>query len=147
MWDALVAAGARPVGTDALEKFRVLAGVPKFGQDIRERDLPQETGQKRALSFDKGCYVGQEIVERIHSRGNVHRTFTGFQLAAPAVTGTKVIVNDKELGELTSVAQIGNRTLGLGYIRREAGGPGTKVHAGSTEATITTLPFKEEVHG
>ena len=147
VWDALTAAGARPVGTEALEKFRVLAGVPKYGQDIRERDLPQETGQKHALNFDKGCYVGQEIVERIHSRGNVHRTFTGFRLDAPAERGTKLLANDKELGELTSVAQIGKRTLGLGYIRREAGGPGAKVRAGGTEATITPLPFKEEVNG
>ncbi len=54
------------------------AGIPLYGVDIRERDLPQETEQMRALNFNKGCYVGQEIVERIRSRGNVHRKFTGF---------------------------------------------------------------------
>jgi folate-binding protein YgfZ len=147
LWDALVNAGATPTGTDALEKFRVLAGVPKYGQDIRERDLPQETGQQHALDFNKGCYLGQEIVERIRSRGNVHRAFTGFRLGSSVERGTKLILNDKELGELTSIAEIGNKTLGLGYIRREAGGPGSKVRAGATEATITQLPFKEDVHG
>ena len=57
---------------------RIVAGIPLYGVDIRERDLPQETEQMRALNFNKGCYVGQEIVERIRSRGNVHRKFTGF---------------------------------------------------------------------
>ena len=60
------------------------AGIPLYGVDIRERDLPQETEQMRALNFNKGCYVGQEIVERIRSRGNVHRKFTGFVLEGSA---------------------------------------------------------------
>jgi folate-binding protein YgfZ len=64
-------------GSEALEMQRIVTGVPLYGVDIRERDLPQETEQMRALNFNKGCYVGQEIVERIRSRGNVHRKFTG----------------------------------------------------------------------
>ena len=74
LWDALVTAGATPVGSDALEMYRIARGVPRYGIDLRERDLPQETGQEHALNFTKGCYIGQEIVERIRSRGNVHRT-------------------------------------------------------------------------
>src|SRR5262249_16165677 len=66
------------VGTQALEWWRVVQGIPQYGQDIRDRDLPQETGQTQALNFNKGCYIGQEIVERIRSRGQVHRKFTGF---------------------------------------------------------------------
>ena len=70
-------AGATPVGTAALELLRIAAGIPRYGSDIRERDLPQETEQERALNFSKGCYVGQEIVERIRSRGTgasqIHR--------------------------------------------------------------------------
>ncbi|MCU1285592.1 MAG: glycine cleavage protein aminomethyl transferase [Acidobacteriales bacterium] len=146
LWDALVSAGAIPTGTDALEKFRVLAGVPKYGTDIRDRDLPQETEQKHALNFTKGCYIGQEIVERIRSRGNVHRAFTGFILDANAERGSKVIAKEKEMGELTSVATVplksGERTLALGYIRREAGGPGTQVSVAGTTGTIASLPFK-----
>ena len=72
-WQALLAAGATPVGSEALERLRIADGVPLYGVDIRERDLPQETEQARALNFNKGCYVGQEIVERIRSRGNVHQ--------------------------------------------------------------------------
>lgn len=146
LWDALVAAGAKPVGYEALEKFRVFAGVPKYGQDIREKDLPQETEQTHALHFAKGCYVGQEIVERIRSRGAVHRGFTGFVLAQPAERGTKVIAAEKEVGELTSVARVpvngSEKILGLGYIRREAGKPGAHVKIGEAEATVASLPFK-----
>ena len=66
-------AGATQVGCAALEKLRIAEGIPTYGVDFVERDLPQETSQLRALSFNKGCYLGQEIVERIRSRGNVHR--------------------------------------------------------------------------
>jgi aminomethyltransferase len=146
LWDALVTAGAKPTGTDAIEKFRVLAGVPKYGVDIRDRDLPQETEQQQALNFTKGCYIGQEIVERIRSRGNVHRMFTGFVLNGAADRGSKVAVSDKEVGELTSVAIVplnaSDKLLALGYIRREAGVPGAQVKVGETTAVVTPLPFK-----
>jgi aminomethyltransferase len=146
IWDALLSAGATPVGYEALEKFRIFAGVPKYGTDIREKDLPQETEQTHALHFSKGCYVGQEIVERIRSRGAVHRTFTGFALTQDAERGAKIIAKDKEMGELTSVTRVpvngSEKILGLGYIRREAGGPGTHVKIGEADATIVSLPFK-----
>ena len=124
-WDALVAAGATPVGADALELRRISFGVPKFGVDIRERDLPQETGQTRALNFIKGCYLGQEIVERIRSRGAVHRQFTAFAaegtLPDPA---SKIVADEREVGEITSSAILplpnGDRSVALGYLRREA---------------------------
>src|ERR1700679_1138363 len=93
-WQALTAAGAKPAGSEAWEMLRISLGVPVYGADIRERDLPQETEQARALNFNKGCYVGQEIVERIRSRGNVHRKFTGF-LSPGAV---KITAGDKIVG-------------------------------------------------
>ena len=149
VWDALVSAGATPVGSDALELFRIVKGVPRFGIDLRERDLPQETGQHYALNFAKGCYIGQEIVERIHSRGNVHRTFTGFELQGdPPPLGTKVRANDKDVGEITSAARVpfpsGERTIALGYVRRETATPGTTVQIGEQTATVQTLPFRSE---
>ena len=87
VWDALAQAGATLVGTDALELYRIARGVPRYGVDLRERDLPQETGQQHALNFSKGCYIGQEIVERIRARGNVHRAFVGFEVAGRASAG------------------------------------------------------------
>jgi folate-binding protein YgfZ len=146
-WDALIAAGATPVGSDALELFRIRCGIPRYGIDIRERDLPQETGQVRALNFTKGCYLGQEIVERIRSRGTVHRQFTAFlvdgQLPAP---GTKIQaqeLGDKEVGEITSSAALplpgGDRAVALGYLRREAAGK--NLRAGPATLQSATLPI------
>ncbi len=153
LWDALLAAGATAVGAEALETHRILSGVPLYGVDIRERELPQETEQARALSFTKGCYIGQEIVERIRARGNVHRMFTGFVVKNGAVvaTGTKVTARDaaagdKEVGEVTSVASLPgepSRSVALGYIRREVGAPGREVTIGAAAAKVVKLPFED----
>jgi folate-binding protein YgfZ len=146
--DALVKAGATPVGTAALELLRIAAGIPRYGQDIRERDLPQETEQHRALHFSKGCYVGQEIVERIRSRGNVHRMFTGFEVqgALPDV-GTKIQTDGRDIGEITTVASLplasGERRVALGYIRRELVTPGKRLQVGSTQLSVAALPFSQ----
>jgi folate-binding protein YgfZ len=151
LWDALLAAGAAPVGSEALELHRIVSGLPRYGVDIRERDLPQETEQARALNFNKGCYVGQEIVERIRSRGAVHRKFTGFvaEGAAQFASGTKVVAGEKEVGEITSVASLHgagrDKTVALGYIRREVGVPGREVTIGAAKATVVQLPVTDSV--
>jgi folate-binding protein YgfZ len=147
LWDALVKAGATPTGAQALELARIAAGIPRYGQDIRERDLPQETGQMRALSFTKGCYIGQEIVERIRARGSLHRSFAAFRimegpLPAP---GSKVQAGGKDVGEITSAAMLPTREgeigAALGYVRKEAGAPGAIVEIGTSRARVETLPF------
>jgi aminomethyltransferase len=148
VWNALQAAGAKPVGSDALELYRIVRGVPRFGVDLRDRDLPQETGQHYALNFAKGCYIGQEIVERIRSRAILHRTFVGFEVEGePPLTGTKVQVNAKNAGEVTSAARVpfpgGERTLALGYAHREIAVPGTVVQIGEQRATVSALPFHD----
>jgi folate-binding protein YgfZ len=127
----LADAGARPTHTTALNLFRISRGIPQFGVDIRDRDLPQETGQTRALNFTKGCYLGQEIVERIRSRGAVHRQFGAFDVeGALPEPATKILANvsddgsEKEVGEVTSSAILPlpslDRPVALGYLRREA---------------------------
>ena len=152
-WQALLGAGATAVGSEALERLRIADGIPLYGVDIRERDLPQETEQARALNFNKGCYVGQEIVERIRSRGNVHRKFTGLLIegAGNVAAGEKIISGDKEVGEITSVGvvptPIGERTAALGYIRREVGVPGREVTVGAVKAIISQLPFDRAFAG
>ena len=114
----LTATAASP---ESLTQLRILSGTPLYATDIRDKDLPQETNQTRALNFSKGCYIGQEIVERIHARGAVHRTFTGFLLTGETPTpNTPITANDKSVGELTSITTIANQTIALGYIRREA---------------------------
>jgi aminomethyltransferase len=148
VWQALVTAGAKPVGTAALELLRIASGVPRYGQDIREKDLPQETGQQRALHFTKGCYIGQEIVERIRSRANVHRTFTGFEIRGPLPEpGVKIQADGKDVGEITSSASLplarGEYPVAVGYLRREAALPGKHLQAASASATVANVPFAE----
>ena len=151
LWDALLAAGAAPVGSEALELHRIVSGIPRYGVDICERDLPQETEQERALNFNKGCYVGQEIVERIHSRGAVHRKFAGFlaENSVQVAAGTKIVSGEKEVGEITSAACLqltgGDKTVALGYIRREVGVPGRAVTIGAVKATVVQLPVADSV--
>jgi folate-binding protein YgfZ len=149
-WDELVAHGATPVGSDALELHRIVSGIPRFGVDIRERDLPQETEQGRALNFNKGCYIGQEIVERIRSRGAVHRKFSGFLIvgAAAIPAGAKIVAGEKEVGEVTSVASFpGPRTVVLGYIRREVATPEREVTIGGIKGKVVSLPVDVELLG
>jgi len=146
--DALLDAGAKLVGEPALELLRIACGIPRYGQDIRERDLPQETEQARALHFSKGCYIGQEIVERIRSRGAVHRKFGGFLVNGPLpITGTKIQSDGKDVGEVTSTAILpvgsGERAVALGYIRREIATTGKQLQAGPTQLTVAAIPFKE----
>ena len=150
--EALVAAcaqhGATPVDGAALETLRIVSGIPKLGQDIGERDLPQETGQERALHFSKGCYIGQEIVERIRSRGAVHRRFTGWQLIeGPCLSaGMKIQRQGKEIGEITSVAEVppeSGRVIGLGYVRKEAASEDGEFQAGDAKLKLASLPFRE----
>src|SRR5712671_265993 len=149
LWKALLAAGATPVGAEALEMDRIASGIPLYGVDIRERDLPQETEQARALNFSKGCYVGQEIVERIRSRGSVHRKFIGFvsQNGAPITVGAKVMIGDaageKEVGEITSATTLALQSIALGYIRREHAIPHKEVTIAGEKAWVAALPFAE----
>jgi len=143
-----------PVSAEALEQLRILSGTPLYGVDIRDKDLPQETNQTRALHFAKGCYLGQEIVERIRSRGNVHRTFTGFILSGDLPTsGTALTTSDapeKAIGELTSVARIQLPSgagaeaaqLALGYIRREILDRNATITYPGGTAIAATLPFQ-----
>jgi folate-binding protein YgfZ len=145
---ALTKAGAVPAGASALELLRIAAGIPLYGQDIRERDLPQETEQLRAVHFSKGCYIGQEIVERIRSRGNVHRKFTGFDIEGSLPPGgTKIQADGRDVGEITSVASLplagGERYVALGYIRRELAVPGKRFQVGGTRLSVAALPFSE----
>lgn len=146
IWDALAAAGATPAGYEALEWLRILHGIPRYGVDMTERYLPQETGQDRALHFAKGCYLGQEIVERIRSRALLHRGFAGFVIDGPApASESTIMAADKKVGEITSAAEIpvgdSKRTLGLGYIRTESSTPGTEVRINEAHATVSALPF------
>jgi len=134
LWNALRGAGATPVGAASLEVLRIAEGIPAYGIDIQSRDLAQETAQMRAISFTKGCYLGQEIVERIRSRGQVHRHLRALELTAepgaelPAA-GAELRVSGsnagaKPAGAITSITvlQLGGarRIFAIAMIRSEA---------------------------
>jgi folate-binding protein YgfZ len=147
--ETLQNAGAVHCDPQSLEWLRILEGTPLYGIDIRDRDLPQETSQTRALHFAKGCYLGQEIVERIRSRGNVHRTFSAFRLDGNLPSaGAPLEADGKPVGELTSVATIplpGDNDkliqLALGYIRREPLDRGATLRYTGGVAVPVSLPF------
>jgi folate-binding protein YgfZ len=148
LWRELVTAGAIPAGSKAVELLRIACGVPRYSQDIRERDLPQETEQAQALNYSKGCYIGQEIVERIRSRGAVHRKFTGFRIDGPLpAAGSKAQADGKDIAEITSAASLptpnGELAVALGYVRRDVGELGKQIAIGGAKATVADLPFDE----
>jgi folate-binding protein YgfZ len=126
LWQALLEAGATPVGAAAMEVFRIAEGIPAYGIDIAERDLPQETSHLRTLSFNKGCYLGQEIVERIRSRGSVHRHLRSLELFGPVPpAGSELTWNGgATAGQITSAAELAlkneSRIFALAMVRGEA---------------------------
>jgi aminomethyltransferase len=150
IWEMSAKASAQPIGAEALELWRILHGVPRYGHDIRERDLPQETEQSQALNFAKGCYVGQEIVERIRSRGQVHRKFTGFEFEDGSPGAGKIEDNGRVVAEITSVAQLpmdaAEKSIALGYVRRENSLPGSAIQLNGKTGRIAMLPFAIEIH-
>jgi folate-binding protein YgfZ len=151
LWEILLGAtqkhGGGPMGCAALSGLRLAQGVPWFGYDFGEKQIPHEAGlQDSHISYTKGCYTGQEIVERVRSRGQANRQRVGLVFSGEAVpeAGTPLMMEGKEVGFLTRVAKawdcVPARVLGMGYVRREAGGLGTVLQWANGTATVTQLP-------
>jgi folate-binding protein YgfZ len=148
--DALVAAlrarGASPVAAEAAECLRIERGRPRYGVDIDDSVIPQEAGlNERAVSFTKGCYVGQETVARLFYRGKPNRHLRGLRLSQPLAAGAELRLGERPVGTLTSTA-ISPRLgpIGLALVRREAE-PGSSVEAGEdgASAEVLELPFRD----
>jgi tRNA-modifying protein YgfZ len=143
--EQLVAAGAQPVSAEAAEIVRVERGRPRFGVDLEpEAVIPQEAGlNDRAVSFTKGCYVGQETVARLFYKGRPNRHLRGLRPAAPVPSGSVVRDGERELGRVgSSVISPRLGPIALALVRREAG-PGAEVAVGEhgVRATVVDLPF------
>jgi tRNA-modifying protein YgfZ len=142
--DALLARGALAISEQAAECLRVERGRPRFGIDMDDRTIPQEAGlNERAVSFTKGCYVGQETVARLHYRGKPNRHLRGLRLSAPAHPGEELRLGERSVGHLGSVAlspELG--PIALALVRREAE-PGATVSVGEhgASAEVVELPF------
>jgi tRNA-modifying protein YgfZ len=137
--EALRARGAREVSGDAAEALRVERGRPRFGFDMDESTIPQEAGlNERAVSFTKGCYVGQETVARLYYRGKPNRHLRGLRLSGPAEPGAELRLGEKVVGRVGTVAA--GRALAI--VRREAQpGATLAVGDGATTAEVVELPF------
>jgi folate-binding protein YgfZ len=151
-WQALTAAarvqGGAPIGYRALNMLRLEAGIPWFGTDFDEHQIPQEAGvESTHISFTKGCYTGQEIVERVRSRGHVNRRLTGllFNSAEVPKPGATVLAKDgTEAGHITSAAfsPLAGKATGMAYLRREYLEPGTTLQCGNMAAEVIEVPLR-----
>jgi len=149
LWNALGAAGARPVGHDALEILRIEAGIPRYGIDMDDTNVVTEAALDDAVSYTKGCYVGQEIIARIKYRGHVAKKLSGirFDGAVRVEPGAAIKSGDKEIGRVTSTTyspHLGH-TIALGYVKYDYLAAETAVsvavEGSEAEARITALPF------
>ena len=141
---ALIAAGAVPATEAAFEVRRVETGRPRYGADLDDTVIPQEAGlNDRAVSFEKGCYVGQETVARLHFRGKPNRHLRGLRLSAPVAPGAPLRLGEREVGRLGSVVTSPRfGPIALAIVRREAE-PGATVAVGDdgVSAEVVELPF------
>jgi folate-binding protein YgfZ len=147
LWQALIATGARPVGYEALEILRVEAGIPRYPQDMDDTTVVTETSLDDAVSYTKGCYVGQEIIARIKYRGHVAKKLRGliFERPTKIAAGAAIKSTDgKEIGHVTSSVfspHLGRR-VALGYVKYDYVAAGTEVKTGDGAPTeIVDLPF------
>ena len=136
--------GATPVSEQAAETLRVEHGRPRYGVDLNDSVIPQEAGlNERAVSFTKGCYVGQETVARLYYKGKPNRHLRGLRLSEPAPPGGELCIGERVVGHLSSaVLSPAHGPIGLGLVRREAE-PGARVSVGDdgASAEIVELPF------
>jgi len=141
---ALAAAGAPPVGEQAAEILRLEAGIPRFGAEMDTTTMPAEAGiVERAVNFEKGCYIGQETVARLHYRGKPNRRLRGLRLSAPAPSGTPLTLDGKQVGSLGgSAISPAHGPIALAIVRREAE-PGAELAVGEDGVTarVVDLPF------
>jgi len=150
LWERCAAIGTVPVGMDALQVLRIESGIPWYGADMDDATLIGEVGLSTAISYTKGCYLGQEVVERVAARGQVQRKLVGIVCDGQAVPprAAKLCRDGKEVGWVTSAtwSPACQAVIALGYARRECWEPGYEVsvlQAGgaTTTARIATLPF------
>jgi folate-binding protein YgfZ len=129
------------LNSEALEVLRIEAALPKWGVDMHENTIPNEAGlEKRAINYDKGCYIGQETIARIKTYGHVNRQLIQCEVQGVQVPerGTKIFVAEREIGQVTSAAYSARlgKPLALGYVRREFAKTGTELEINQQTAEV-----------
>ncbi len=146
----LTASGAVEISDDLYEVLRIENGVPKYGVDMDETTIVPELGIEGLISYNKGCYIGQEIIARIHFRGHVAKQLIGVILSEPRAVATGFLPgaelrspDGKNAGKITSVTFSPklHKTIALGYVRYDYLADGTKLQVIDRECTVKTLPF------
>ncbi|MDW8327571.1 MAG: glycine cleavage T C-terminal barrel domain-containing protein [Anaerolineales bacterium] len=137
-----VAAGAVPAGDETYQLLRLAAGRPEVGHELTEEYIPLEANLWHAVSFTKGCYIGQEIIARMESRGKLARRLVGLKLSAPVGEGTEVKAGEAVIGKVTSAGVLPDYgPVALAFLKTAQCEPGTAVAVGEAEGTVVGLPF------
>ncbi|MEH1847373.1 MAG: folate-binding protein [Nostoc sp.] len=141
VWNKLLEAGAVEMSDRAWDVLRILQGRPAPDAELTDDYNPLEVGLWQTISFNKGCYIGQETIARLNTYKGVKQHLLGIRLSAPALVGSAIAVGDEKVGKLTSYTETADGYFGLGYIRTKAGGVGLKVKVGETEGEVVEIPF------
>ena len=141
LWHILLEAGAVPCGEEVWQQLRVEQGRPMPGAELTEDYNPLEAGLWQAISFDKGCYIGQETIARLNTYQGVKQQLWGLHLTAAIEPGTPITLNGEKAGVLTSCLATPAGIRGLGYIRTKMGGKGLTVTVGEATAEVVEIPF------
>lgn len=141
LWETLTTANAIPLGEQVWEQLRVLQGRPMPGTELTEDYNPLEAGLWHTVSFNKGCYIGQETIARLNTYNGVKQQLWGLKLTHPEPPGTPLLAEEQKVGVLTSLVETAEGIFGLGYLKTKAGGAGLTVTIGKSKAVIVELPF------
>ncbi len=141
IWQVLCAAGATPCSTAHWEQLRIQQGRPMPASELTDDDNPLEAGLWDSISFEKGCYIGQETIARLNTYKGVKKRLWGVILERPFPAGTALTYDGNKVGKLTSVTHTDSDSFGLAYLRTKAGGPSLTVQIDDTTAQIVALPF------
>jgi tRNA-modifying protein YgfZ len=141
LWKFLTAVGAVPLGEQGWEQLRIQQGRPAPDCELTEDYNPLEAGLWHNISFDKGCYIGQETIARLNTYKGVKVQLWGVKLQAPATPGTVVTLGSEKVGTLTSYTDSTEGPFGLAYIRTKAGGAGLQIQVGEVTGEVVDLPF------
>lgn len=141
LWQKIANTGVQFLGNQDWEKLRVLQGRPYPDHELTEDYNPLEAGLWRALSFNKGCYIGQETIARLNTYKGVKQRLFGIDFASPVSEGAVIFLGEEKIGLVTSVTQLNDRYRALGYIRTKAGGEGLTVTAETATGTVIPTRF------
>ena len=141
IWTKIVESGAIPFGDRLWEKLRIQQGRPKSGIELTEDYNPLEAGLWQTISFEKGCYIGQETIARLNTYNGVKQKLWGIELETVVPPLTPITLEDKKIGILTSYTDTDSGCFGLGYIRTKAGGEGLEVMVGDVPGKVVSVPF------